>query len=81
MPLYEYRCEACGEAFSQRRAIDERDTGLVCPLCAATRVVRLMSSFSAFSHGGGESVRSLNSSACGGCAQSSCAGCGVSHAH
>ncbi len=81
MPLYEYRCESCGEPFSQWRAIDERDTGLVCPLCTATNVVRLLSSFAAYSHGEGNSMRNLNSSGCGGCAQTSCAGCGVSHQH
>ncbi len=81
MPLYEYRCESCGEPFSQRRAIEERDTDVVCPHCATTKVVRLMSSFAAFSHGEGNSVRNLNASSCGGCAQTSCAGCGSSHLH
>jgi putative FmdB family regulatory protein len=79
MPLYEYRCEECGEPFSLRRSINERDEDAVCPACAATKVVRLISSFAAFSHGDGASVVGLNTSACGGCSQTSCAGCGVKH--
>ncbi len=79
MPLYEYRCVECGTPFSERRTIELRDSGVVCPSCAATQVVRLVSSFAAFSHGAGEGTHSLNASPCGGCAQSSCAGCGVKH--
>ncbi len=77
MPLYEYRCQECGGAFSQRRTIDERDTGVVCHHCSASSVVRLLSSFAAFGHGENNSVKSLNSSSCGGCSLTSCAGCGV----
>lgn len=79
MPLYEYRCEECGQPFAERRTMDLRDSGVVCPACAATKVVRLVSSFAAFSHSAGESVHSLNTSSCGGCSQSSCAGCGLRH--
>ncbi len=78
MPLYEYRCEQCGNPFAQRRSIAERDAEIVCPNCAATRVVRLVSSFAAFSHGDGGSVTSLNASPCSGCASTGgCQTCGV----
>ncbi len=79
MPLYEYRCQACGKPFSQRRTIDQRDVGLVCPLCSATDIVRLLSSFAAFSQGADSSVQSLGASSCGGCSSTSCAGCGSAH--
>ena len=42
-----YRCEACGQPFAERRIIDLRDSGVVCPACAATKVVRLVSAFAA----------------------------------
>lgn len=45
MPLYEYRCEGCGEQFEVRQSIkdDPRDTA--CPHCHAFKATRLMSSF------------------------------------
>ena len=43
MPLYEYRCEACGHQFERiQRFSDELVT--VCPSCASGPVVKLMSS-------------------------------------
>ncbi len=79
MPLYEYRCELCGEAFSERRPIDNRDLGIICPRCDGTRVMRLVSAFAAFGRGDGEAPRGLGSSPCSGCSSTSCSSCGVSH--
>ncbi len=77
MPMYEYRCEECGSPFSLRRAIDQRDAATTCPTCTSAHVVRLVSSFAAFSHGDGGSV-SLNASPCSGCASTGgCQTCGV----
>ncbi|MGB8646956.1 MAG: zinc ribbon domain-containing protein [Anaerolineae bacterium] len=77
MPVYEYRCHACGSPFALRRTIDQRDAATVCPNCADTRVTRLVSTFAAFSHGDGSSV-SLNASPCSGCASTGgCQTCGV----
>jgi putative FmdB family regulatory protein len=45
MPLYEYRCEDCGQAFEQLRRMQDADRGLVCPKCRSDRVERLMSTF------------------------------------
>jgi len=33
MPLYEYKCEACGEAFERVRRTSERAAPVVCPVC------------------------------------------------
>lgn len=77
MPLYEYRCQECGTPFAERRSIAERDNGICCPHCSAKRAVRLVSTFAAFGHGDGESVRSLGASGCSGCAQTSCQTCGA----
>ncbi len=77
MPLYEYRCQECGNPFSERRTIAQRDEGVTCPRCSATRVARLVSTFAAFARNDGASVRSLGAGTCSGCAQTSCQTCGV----
>jgi putative FmdB family regulatory protein len=37
MPLYDYQCKDCGEAFEVRAAIKEKEAGLelVCPKCGS----------------------------------------------
>ncbi len=77
MPFYEYRCEECGNPFVEQRAIAQRDEGVTCPCCFDTRVVRLVSTFAAFGHSDGNSVRNLGAGGCSGCAQTSCQTCGV----
>jgi putative FmdB family regulatory protein len=47
MPLYEYRCEACGAAFERLRRMQEADQDQECPHCASHRVERLLSTFAA----------------------------------
>lgn len=50
MPIYEYRCEACGEAFSllQKMGAGAKDT--VCPHCGSANVQK---QFSTCAVGGG----------------------------
>lgn len=43
MPLYEYRCRACGHEFE---ALVRRESAAVCPKCEADDLERLLSSFS-----------------------------------
>ncbi len=55
MPLYEYRCQCCGERFERLvRAAAMRDERggqeIACPRCQAPQVERL---FSAFARGAG----------------------------
>ncbi|HTQ56433.1 MAG TPA: zinc ribbon domain-containing protein [Bryobacteraceae bacterium] len=45
MPLYEYRCENCGEQFEKLRRMSEADEGVECPRCESDEVERLLSSF------------------------------------
>ncbi len=45
MPLYEYRCEKCGERFEKLRRMADADNDVVCPRCDAEEVERLLSSF------------------------------------
>jgi putative FmdB family regulatory protein len=52
MPIYEYRCEACGHAFEKliRNAGDLPDT---CPECGRNKLKKQFSSFAAKVAGGG----------------------------
>ncbi|NIQ38114.1 MAG: zinc ribbon domain-containing protein [Proteobacteria bacterium] len=55
MPIYEYRCKACGHIFEMIRGTNEEDGGLLCPACHRRGVERLMSSFSSAGAGSKES--------------------------
>ena len=43
MPIYEYRCEPCAEAFEAFLATSTEQA--VCPKCNSTELTRLMSTF------------------------------------
>jgi len=45
MPVYEYRCEDCREAFETVQAVNARAEDTVCPHCGAKKAARLMSAF------------------------------------
>lgn len=45
MPLYEYRCEGCGEQFEAVQPISFRAEDTACPKCRAKNATRLMSAF------------------------------------
>ena len=45
MPLYEYRCRACGRTFEELRRLSEADLPVECPECAGTETERLLSTF------------------------------------
>ena len=55
MPIYEYRCEQCGERFDKLVPMSQAQTEQQCPSCGADRARKLMSSFAAagVSSGGG----------------------------
>ena len=46
MPLYEYRCPACGATFELLRRMREADDEVKCPKCSAPEAERLLSAFS-----------------------------------
>jgi putative FmdB family regulatory protein len=71
MPVYEYRCAACGRHFEKLRAISARDESVKCPSCGGRRAERLVSSFAAFAAEGGQT--SGLGGCCGGGAGSGCA--------
>ena len=50
MPLYDYRCKACGEAFE---ALVRPPAAPACPACASADLERLLSGFSFSVRSGG----------------------------
>lgn len=69
MPIYEYRCEACGLVFE--RIVFGSSPRVSCPACGAENVERKPSSFGI----GGAARSASGGSSCSGCSRSSCAGC------
>ena len=64
MPIFEYRCSACGERFERLvRAAGESAT---CPACDSPRVVRLLSAPSAVRNASTSAVRDDGGGCCGG---------------
>jgi len=61
MPIYEYRCRACGERFE--KIVMGASARPACPACESRKVERLPS---AFGIGGG---------GCSGCKRGSCSTC------
>jgi putative FmdB family regulatory protein len=52
MPIYEYRCNKCGEVFEQLVLVSDCEDGFCCPSCGHESTCRLMSSFSCGSSSG-----------------------------
>ena len=46
MPIYEYRCEACGKVFEDLTMSAGDDEETACPECGSPEIKRLVSSFS-----------------------------------
>ncbi len=47
MPIYEFRCRTCGEAFETIRPMGDAGEDVECPVCGTRGADRLPSSFSA----------------------------------
>lgn len=45
MPLYEYRCQLCGERFEKLIRSSTTPSQVVCPTCASAAVERAFSTF------------------------------------
>ena len=72
MPIYEYRCRACGKEFEE--LVFSAGTEVCCPECGAEKVERLLSVVSFSTDRGFRS--STSSGSCSGCAGGSCHTCG-----
>lgn len=46
MPIYEYRCNKCGEQFEVRQSIGADGSTLKCPVCNAEKPQKMISTFS-----------------------------------
>ena len=45
MPMYEYRCRACGKSFEMLRRMQDAERDLKCPECRSEEIERLLSTF------------------------------------
>ena len=45
MPIYEYRCQDCGEKFEKLVRINSEQIELVCPNCGSKEAEKLLSVF------------------------------------
>lgn len=70
MPIYEYRCKACGTKFEQLVCGQEK---VSCPECGKSKLDKL---FSVFGVKSGDKFTPSSGSGCGTCQASSCEGCG-----
>ncbi len=50
MPIYEYRCAACGAEFSEMRKMGD-DAPRACPKCASGDTKKILSAFASFKSG------------------------------
>ena len=64
MPLYEYRCDACGKSFEKMTAFAHTAQIPECPHCGSPQTRKKISTFSSRVASGGSS--SSSSSNCGG---------------
>ncbi|MBN1180382.1 MAG: zinc ribbon domain-containing protein [Anaerolineae bacterium] len=62
MPIYEYRCEQCGERFEKLVRGFSGEAGLTCPRCGSDNVKKAVSLFGL---GGGGGRASDSGSSCG----------------
>lgn len=53
MPMYEYRCQECGEAFERLRRMAEADQPTPCPVCESGNVQLQVSGFATAGCGAG----------------------------
>lgn len=53
MPLFEYRCQDCGQIFEVFTQRQDRSAVPICPECGKPNVERMVSLFSATVSGGG----------------------------
>ncbi len=59
MPLYEYRCEECGEAFEMMRRFSEADHSPACPKCESSNTRKKLSKVVTFGATSSKPIRSV----------------------
>ncbi|HIE12492.1 MAG TPA: zinc ribbon domain-containing protein [Desulfotomaculum sp.] len=73
MPIYEFRCRACGQRFERLCPLGETGETFTCPSCNTPKPERVLSSFAACGTEGGKG------SSCTTCKATSCSSCAGSH--
>jgi len=67
MPMYEYRCDSCGDSFERYSSgTNEADRGGACAKCGKGRVKKVFSTFASSCCGSGGSAASASPAGCGG---------------
>jgi len=64
MPIYEYKCENCGERFEKLIYNDEK---IECPKCGSEKVRKLISLFTTSGISSGSSCSSCSGGSCSSC--------------
>lgn len=77
MPIYEFRCDACGSDFEE--LVRSSGEQVPCPDCGSDDVGRKLSVFAFKSVGSTRPSASSAHSSCSGCASGNCSGCNCSH--
>jgi putative FmdB family regulatory protein len=70
MPMYDYRCNECGNHYDVFHKVREVAEDVVCPSCQSTRHTRLLSAPNVSIKGSGSAADFLPASSCetgGGC--------------
>ncbi len=76
MPIYEFRCQACGHKFDKLCSLGETGQNVPCPQCQANNSQRIMSGFAAKSVGkNGLSTPMGGAGSCGTCSGGNCSTC------
>ena len=66
MPIYEYRCSACGTVFARLQSISAAAVSIECPECGGKETERLVSTFAAGPTTSSAGSSSGGSPSCGG---------------
>lgn len=72
MPIFEYKCEKCGENFEQLVLGKEVPN---CPKCNTNEVKKQISLCGFFNKGEDGTIKSATPSACSGCSLTNCSTC------
>ncbi|MCK5512556.1 MAG: zinc ribbon domain-containing protein [Thermodesulfovibrionia bacterium] len=70
MPIFEYKCEGCGEEFE--KLVSGSKPEVICPRCNSKNIIK---KFSLFGMSGVEKQTSTSGSGCTSCSSSSCSSC------